>query len=395
MKTCRRCILPSTAANIEFDSEGVCNYCRTYEHYRDLLTNFEHLRPLLLDRIDRFRGKYEYDCMIGLSGGKDSSYVAYRLVKEYKLKALLYTYDNGFLSDYALQNIRQVVEKLGMDHVLFTPDQELQQAIYKSTLKLFGIPCIGCTFSGMAHMVKVAIDKDIPLIFHGRSRAQMFKELTEGATDVFLPFLYGNFQSYDTENNRKFLVSAVKRIIFLLKRLVPQKHLKKKLRENFIPDIERVRTSEYAPEAVGLFLYERYDEDHIKNTLQNNLGWKRSDTNEDFLSHEDCLIHSVASHLYTIIQGQPMLCQELSTMIREGDIIREKALSRVNMEEFANTYSPAAIAYLSNMTAMGEERIIRLARFSRMRFNLMKVTLKALYSIRRRPRLPIAAQRVV
>jgi len=391
MKTCCRCILPSTAANIEFDSEGVCNYCRTYERYREILTDYEHLRPLLLDRIDRFRGKYEYDCMIGLSGGKDSSYVAYRLIKEHKLRALLYTYDNGFLSDYARQNIKQVVGELGMDHVLFTPDQELEQAIYRSSLKLFGIPCIGCTFPGMAHMVKVAIHKNIPLIFHGRSRAQMFKELTEGAIDVFLPFLYGNFRSYDAVNNRKFLVTAAKRIIFLLKILVPQKHLKKKLRETFIPDLERIRTSEYAPEAVGLFLYERYDEEHIKNTLQDNFGWKRSDTGEHLLSHEDCLVHSVASYLYTIIQGQPMLCQELSTMIREGNMSRDEALSRVKEEEFIHTYSPDAMAHLCNMTGMGEEKIIRIARFSRMRFNLMKVGLKALYSVRRRPRLPVVS----
>ncbi len=75
MKTCTRCVLPDNYRNIRFDGQGVCNYCRTYESLRSRLTDFTSLESLRQERFDKFRGRYPYDCLVGLSGGKDSSYV--------------------------------------------------------------------------------------------------------------------------------------------------------------------------------------------------------------------------------------------------------------------------------------------------------------------------------
>jgi hypothetical protein len=122
MKRCTQCILPSSGINIKFADKGICNFCRTYEKHKAKISDFDGFLPLFKNRIDRVRGKYHYDCMIGICGGKDSSYVAYQLCQKYDLNPLLVTFDNGYLTDYARDNIKRIVEKLGKDHMLYVLD---------------------------------------------------------------------------------------------------------------------------------------------------------------------------------------------------------------------------------------------------------------------------------
>jgi ATP-utilizing enzymes of the PP-loop superfamily len=122
MRTCSQCILPANYRNITFDKNGVCNYCRTYEKLRPRLEDFSHFRSLFEQRIEASRGQAEYDVLVGLSGGKDSSYIAYALQKNYGLKVLTVTMDNGFLTDFAKDNVQRVVGALGVDHFFYTPD---------------------------------------------------------------------------------------------------------------------------------------------------------------------------------------------------------------------------------------------------------------------------------
>ena len=72
---------------------------------------------LLRDRLDRFRDVGKYDCLVGFSGGKDSSYVIYRLRSHYNARVLAFTWDNGFLTDYARDNINRLVKEFDLELV--------------------------------------------------------------------------------------------------------------------------------------------------------------------------------------------------------------------------------------------------------------------------------------
>jgi hypothetical protein len=388
-KRCTRCILPATGANIDFDRQGRCNFCRTYDKYGAVLRDYDRLHPLLMQRIERIRGRQRYDCMIGLSGGKDSSYVAYRLCKEYGLNALLVTFDNGFLTDYARRNIALIAERLGADHLfLQPPDPVFHQKIYRSCMKWIGVPCPGCTFPGMLMCIKLAIDLEIPLLVHGRSRPQMFKELTEGTNDPFLKVIYGNFRPYDAARNKRLVRDVVRRMQRLLRLFVPDRKLRPALRQTFYPDLERLTRSEHAPEFIGLFLYEHYDELRMMKVLEQELGWHPPDEPE-ILTHQDCRIHDAAAYFYTQVCNQPMIVQELSTMIREGEISRVQALERLDQEQTIVSYNrPAALA-LAEMAGMTEEKLLRSVRRGRRTMDLFKLLLKLRNAVIPRSRLPI------
>jgi len=98
---CTRCIMDTSDPYIKFDEQGICNHCRTYEQSikRGLVTGETGKRELarIINQIKEDGKGKEYDCLIGLSGGVDSTYVAYKLV-EFGLRPLVLHLDNETLS---------------------------------------------------------------------------------------------------------------------------------------------------------------------------------------------------------------------------------------------------------------------------------------------------------
>jgi N-acetyl sugar amidotransferase len=116
---CRRCIMSTLAdRSIEFDSLGICNHCRRYDELITTRTLGGAAGKTALDQIvgrmrRAGRGR-EYDCIVGVSGGVDSTYVAY-LVKQLGLRPLAIHFDNGWDSELAIKNIERVLRVLDID----------------------------------------------------------------------------------------------------------------------------------------------------------------------------------------------------------------------------------------------------------------------------------------
>ncbi|HQU35966.1 MAG: N-acetyl sugar amidotransferase [Anaerolineae bacterium] len=117
-RICTRCLMDTTDPNIVFDENGVCNHC--HDHDRLMKQKViagkageEHLQKLVEQMKRDGRGK-PYDCLIGVSGGVDSTYVAY-LVKKMGLRPLAVHMDNGWDSELAVKNIEETLKRLGID----------------------------------------------------------------------------------------------------------------------------------------------------------------------------------------------------------------------------------------------------------------------------------------
>lgn len=142
LKICNRCVMDSTIKVIDFDEDGICNYCKTYEHRVATELHKEPLRTQklneLIAQIKEDGKNKDYDCVIGVSGGVDSSYVAH-LVKEFGLRPLALHLDNGWNSELAVKNIQQLLEKLDIDlytHVIDWEEfKDLQKAFIKSSIE--------------------------------------------------------------------------------------------------------------------------------------------------------------------------------------------------------------------------------------------------------------------
>ena len=140
IRVCSRCVMDTTDSNLELDATGVCQRCREYEQRIKPWWNFGHghkeeLQKLLAE-IKRVGKNQEYDCVLGLSGGLDSSYMLHMAVKEWGLRPFVYHVDAGWNLPVAESNIRKLCDKLGVElhveKVYFEDMRQMQLAFFKT-----------------------------------------------------------------------------------------------------------------------------------------------------------------------------------------------------------------------------------------------------------------------
>jgi len=117
LKRCTKCILPETMPFIEFDKDGVCNYCNNYK-----LLNKPKPKEELFNLVEPYRRSTGADCLVPFSGGRDSSYSLHLVVNELKMKPITYTYDWGMVTDLARRNISRMCSELGVENIIIAAD---------------------------------------------------------------------------------------------------------------------------------------------------------------------------------------------------------------------------------------------------------------------------------
>ena len=116
LKRCTKCILPETMPFIEFDTQGVCNYCNTYT-----IRNKPKPKEELFNLVKPYRRK-GLDCIVPFSGGRDSCYGLHLIVKELQMKPVTYTYDWGMVTDLGRRNISRMCQELGVENIIVAAD---------------------------------------------------------------------------------------------------------------------------------------------------------------------------------------------------------------------------------------------------------------------------------
>lgn len=147
-RVCTRCVMDTTDKNIEFDENGVCNRCREYEQRIAPWWNHgqgheSELNAILSEVKKEGQGK-EYDCIVGLSGGLDSSYMLHLAVKEWGLRPFVFHVDAGWDLPIAKSNIQKLCDKLGVKLHIETLDfeemRQMQIAFFKTGLAALDSP---------------------------------------------------------------------------------------------------------------------------------------------------------------------------------------------------------------------------------------------------------------
>ncbi len=113
LKRCTRCVLPETMPYINFDSDGVCNYCHDYKP-----RNNPKPKEDLFKLVETYRRKNGEDCIVPFSGGRDSCYGLHLIIKELEMKPVTYTYDWGMVTDLGRRNISQMCGNLGVENII-------------------------------------------------------------------------------------------------------------------------------------------------------------------------------------------------------------------------------------------------------------------------------------
>jgi len=313
MRRCRRCIMPETVPNISFNNEGICNYCQAYRK-PDLLG-----KPALDHIIEQTRtGNNRYDCIVPLSGGRDSTYVLYLAKRFYNLKVLAVNYDNEFRTDIAQRNMKQACTALSIDFVSIRSKRNLARKVTRCNMlssdltRLFGV-CRACTYGYTAVVYRAAEEFGVPLIIWGDSEQEKTKDLVKKASKrlkrrtarlkrLFKPDHY-RYEYYFLQLRKELSVPGN---WFFLKR----------------PQLKRAGTKE-----VHLFSYIRWERKEIKSTIINELGWQKP-PNSVSTWRTDCLLTPVVDYCFHKLYGCSKACFGYCNMINDGQMSREEALQQ-------------------------------------------------------------------
>ncbi|WP_037731994.1 condensation domain-containing protein [Streptomyces megasporus] len=172
---CVRCGMDTAYPGTVLDEHGVCDLCLMHQtHEKEILSYFGEVDEFV--RLVRERSRAagsEYDCLLLFSGGKDSTYVLHQLVR-LGLRVMTFTFDNGFISRTALENVEAITGALGIEHVTMTRAD--QNRVFVRSLQQHKSVCNGCFRSLLDLSARLAHERGIPSVVTGLSRGQIIDE---------------------------------------------------------------------------------------------------------------------------------------------------------------------------------------------------------------------------
>jgi N-acetyl sugar amidotransferase len=304
-QVCSSCIMDTSVPDISFDQNGVCNFCKQYHNQisKDLYQDEEGQARLekLVSKIKKRGEKREYDCLIGISGGVDSSYVAYLVKKKYGLRPLALHLDNGWNTELSVANVEQIVKRLDIDLYTYVLDWEvfkdLQISFLKSSITNIEIPTDHAIW---AALIRTAAEKKIPYIIAGNNIV----------TEAIMPdsWLYSSKDS---------------RLITGLQRQFGQHTLKtypKLSTFNYI-DYLLIRGIRWIP----ILNYVPYVKQEAKKILIDELGWR------DYGGKHYESIFTRFFHAYYLPEkfGYDLRRTYLSALVLSGQMDRQEALKEI------------------------------------------------------------------
>jgi tRNA(Ile)-lysidine synthase TilS/MesJ len=312
--------LPQTFPGVNFDDEGVCNYCRDFRGVENQEKKKIKYKKKFEDLLDKVKGKSAHDALMSYSGGKDSTYVLTLLKEEYGLNVLALTFDHGFLPEQTLRNIRNVCERIGTDHIIFKPNFEVMRKIFREsakrnifsekTLTRASSICNSCISFVKFGALRFAVEKSIPLIAFGWSPGQI------------------PITSSIMKNNPQMVEVTQKAAYEPLFEIAGNK-----INPFFLEPGHFTGAYEF-PYNVSPLAFLEYDETKIFAKMD-RIGW-RAPQNID-ANTTNCLLNSFANKIHMDRYGFHPYVFELAKLVREGYMERSRALEKLNEPEIVDT----------------------------------------------------------
>ncbi|MCP4154807.1 MAG: AMP-binding protein, partial [bacterium] len=312
---CTKCLIPENYPGVHFDENGVCDYCREFDNYKEkaaleyFKTNDDFHQVLQKAKASK---KGDYDCLMLYSGGKDSSYVLHRLVVEMGLKVLAFTFDNGYISETAFENIRRTTTLLNVKSIIL--DSEAMKDIFVESLWSDYNVCNGCFKAVNTLGTMVAHKHNINLVVSGLTRGQIF--------DIKL---HGLFQLgvFDEETINERLTLFRKNYHSMTNRT--SRLIGVEITDEMLDNIY----------FVDFFKYDQTPTTEILKYLEEkDSGWIRpTDTGS---SSSNCIINDVGIYVHLKDKQFHFYAAQLSWDCRLGTITREEGIEEIT--EFTVDY---------------------------------------------------------
>ncbi|GJQ61394.1 MAG: hypothetical protein SCALA702_04470 [Melioribacteraceae bacterium] len=331
---CTRCILPDSIPGISFDEKGVCNFCNdNFPNYNPKGDDF--LQKILREGLRENSGA---DCLVGLSGGKDSTYTLLKLKEQFGMRVEAFTYIHEGTTGFSLENAKKVCNQFSIKHHIVSLKNEAHLKTFHGYFKAFskspssttaGMTCVACK---NLHILgyDIAAERNIPFIVWSTSPLE------------YSPFLALKYNGGEKEQFKR--EGNVKGAYLLLKEMVNSFDFPKTFLTNLKTSLNgclaAFPTSGYLlkkyPDISPLFFYEYHNwvPDDIIEYITQNSDWRVPEEIDDW--HSDCLFNFFKEYMFLHLYKASYTDAFLSNQIRYGLISREEAIIKLNKNKKQN-----------------------------------------------------------
>jgi len=340
--------MPETSEGINFDRKGVCRACRSAEEKMQI--DWEKREKELRKILEYYKNisMDNYDCIVPISGGKDSTFQLHILTKIYNMKPLAVTFSHNWYSETGKYNLQNALEKFNVDHIMFTPNRKLVNKLAKKSLYKIGDVCWHCHAGIPAFVLQIAVKFNIPLIAWGESAAE-----------------FGSKASYKEEpiefdENYYLKVSSIvnpeemvdEDIGITTKDLCPFKiPLKQELDKI---GVRGIHLGDY------IFWNTEKQVEFIKKTY----GWKENDVEGTYKRYKsvECIMPGVHDYAKFIKRGFGRATDHASIDVRAGRLTREEGFELIKK---IDPKRPEILDYYLKTTRLTEEEFKKVLKAQR------------------------------
>jgi len=327
MRICSKCVLPETTPKISFDENGVCNFCHSFKK-----PNYKGEKELIKILDAQKNKKNKYDCVVTLSGGRDSSYTILKLVKDYHMNVLAVNFENPFTDDQAVRNIENIKRILNVDLISFKMKDNTFEKVFKNNVEawfkkpspsMVPMMCAACHMM-FIDFLRIAKENNISCIISGGNPYEYvsFKRELLGVSHnedpnmVYIKYFFGLLRE-SSKNPGYFspvcLPTMIKGYLFGNEGAIG------------------TRILGYQMEKFQLFDYLEWNENEILSRISSELEWKYP---EKLMSswRFDCKVSHVKDLMYMKTLQMTERDDLYAKLVRNGLMTRDEALGRIKKE---------------------------------------------------------------
>lgn len=321
---CSNCVMDTTDSKIVFDEKGVCDYCNSY--YNEILpnwkpdvTNEKELEKIASKIREEGKGK-DYDCILGLSGGTDSSYLAYIVKEKMGLRPLIYTVDTSWNLNVAVENIEKLVKALDLDMytevINWEEMKDLQLAFFKSQVAYQDLPQDHVIFAGLYNY---AVKNGIKYVLTG----------SNNATECVRPPI-----EWVHLNDLKLIKDIHKRYGKAQLKTIPMCGMfKYRLYYQYFKGMKRVAPLDMI----------NYDKDAAEKELKEKFGWEKYENKH----YENIFTRFYEGYYLPQKFGYDKRKSYFSNTILTGQMTREEALKKIKESPYSEDMMKDDMEYIA------------------------------------------------
>lgn len=333
---CSRCCVPETQEEVTFDEMGVCPACQASEEkmHIDWVVREKELRVIL--EAAKEKAGDGYDCVLPISGGKDSFFQAHVLTKVYGMKPLAVTFSHNWFSETGFYNLQRCLEVFDLDHLQFTPARGLVNRLARKSLGAIGDSCWHCHAGIGAFPLQVATRFNIPLLVWGESASENDGRAT--------------YERPATKFDRNYFTKFSAKLT--AEQMVDGDLTAKDLHPFTIPGQKEIDDTGVWGIHIGDYLF--WDDERQMEWIRDTYGWRETEMEGAYKGYKsaECIMSGMHDFTCYLKRGFGRATWQASVDVRNGLLTRQEGFDLIKQHDQER---PEVLDYYLKITGLSED----------------------------------------